>query len=208
MGKDAKLMEKIRLYIEGGLDTAGKEEVENLLRESREMFDFYIELKEALFLKGKGAPAPAGLEERIIGLATGRGAPHCSLIVRFLGDRVSVSSGGSEELKFYGAQAVFSSGTGSVPGPVTIERRIADRELTLVITPPEGDGGCGISATIADGEKLEAVLAVDGREIETLPETAETKIFKTRLPENSEIGLAFKKNNALLFTIGIKIRNS
>ena len=206
--EDAKLFEKIRLYIEGGLGRIEKEEVERRLQESRELFDFYIGLKEAIFLKGKGTKASTGLEEKIIGLATGRRTPHLSLIVRFLADRVMVSSGGSDELKYYGAQAAFAYRAGSAPGPVTIERRIADRDLTVVITPSDGGESFGISAAVAGREKLEAILVADGREIETLPDVSGQKMFRSHIPGGSDIKLEFKKRKALLFTIGLKLRKS
>ncbi len=203
-----KIFEDARLYIEGKLSKQDTLKFEKLLRESREMFSAYVELHEALFLKKKGRPATHALENKILDIVKNESVPQINIIIRFMKEKIIVSGGGNANLDFNAMIASFSYRSEDIPGPVTLERQIAGRDLKIIITPLEESGDFTISVSFKKSEKIEVLLLVDKREIETIPDISKKKMFKNRIHGNGKMQLIFKKKNNILFTINLQLEST
>jgi len=203
-----KIFEDARLYIEGKLSKQDTLKFEKLLRESREMFSEYVELREALFLKKKGRPATHAFENKILDIVKHESVPHINIIIRFMKEKIIVSGGVDTNLDFNAMIASFSYRSEDIPGPVTLERQIAGRDLKIIITPLEESGEFTISVGFKKSENIEVLLLVDKREIETIPDILKKKMFKNRIHGNSKVQLIFKKKNKILFTINLQLEST
>jgi len=197
----------MRLYIQDKLSKQDTLKVEKLLRESREMFSAYLELREALFLKKKGRPATCDFENKIIDIVKNQSFPHVNFIIRFMKEKIIVSGGGNTNYDFNAIIASFSYRSENIPGPVTLERQIAGRDLKIIITPLEESDEFTISVGLKKSERIEVLLLVDKREIETIPDISKKKMFRNRIHGNSKTQLMFKKNNKILFSVNLQLES-
>jgi len=203
-----KNFENLRLYIEGKLNQQESRNVEKLLLESRELFNAFMELREALFLKKKGRPATFDIENKIIDIVKNQPIMHINFIIRFMKDKIVVSGGENANLDFNAMIASFSYRSENIPGPVTLERHIAGRDLKIIITPLEENDEFTISVGLKNNEKIEVLLLVDKMEIETIPDISKKKMLRSRIQSNSKSQLIFKKKNKILFTVKLQLESN
>ncbi len=203
-----KIYENLRLYIEGKLSKQEKQKVEKLLRDSREIFSAYMELREVIFLKNKGRPATLDFENRIIDIVKNQPVMHINFIIRFMKDKIIVSGGGNANFDFNAMIASFSYRSQNIPGPVTLERHIAGRDLKIIITPLEESDEFTISVGLKKNEKIEVILIVDKKEVETIPDISKKKMLRSRIYSNSKWQLIFKKKNKILFTVNLQLEST
>ncbi len=203
-----KNFENVRLYVESKLNQQESRKVEKLLRESREMFNVYVELREALFLKKKGRPATFDFENKIIDIVKNQPVTHINFIIRFIKDKIVVSGGGNANLDFNAMIASFSYRSENIPGPMTLERHIAGRDLKIIITPLEESEEFTISVGLKKNEKIEVILIVDKKEVETIPDISKKKMFRSRIHNNSKSQLIFKKKDKILFTVNLQLEST
>ncbi len=204
------MLEKLRLFIEGKLPQEEADRVKKQIQESKELFHSYVELKEAIFLKKEGKPASRKFEQKILNIVKAQKAPHFKYIIRYLKDKVIVTSGGQDKLDFTGVQAHFDSSatyrSEDGPGPVTISRKLTGRDVTIVLTPIEDSKEFSLSVLFKKQEKIQVDLQLNQEEVESIPDTTKQKMFSIHITEENDIDLIFKKNNEIIFTINLKLQ--
>ncbi len=198
--------EEISLYIKGELSEDRAGFVEQRIRDSKTDFLTYVSLKEALFLMGEGKMASRKETELILAKVKKAQVPHIQIIIRFLKEKILISSSDQEELEYQGIMANFAL-RGSEPGPVSITRILDGREITLTLTPGAKKKDYFLTVNLKKPEKLKVILELDGEALETLGDISTKKMFETPLPKKGNIELKFSKGSKELFTVGLTLHS-
>ena len=204
----------LRLYIEGNLESEQIEFVEKEIRESKDVFERYIELREALFLSGRGEPANENFKERILDIVerekhatTSPSLPHLKIIIRKFRDKIIVLDGSQNKIDFRGVSASFAyRSSDDEAGPVSISRKIGGRELTFILTPVTPEE-YSLSVSPATNEPLEVRLYLEKKELEIIPDLSQKKIFNAYIPSNGSVELVFKKDGKDIFTVDFRMES-
>ncbi|MBE7412086.1 MAG: hypothetical protein L6Q54_05620 [Leptospiraceae bacterium] len=197
---------EISLYIKGELSKDRARFVEERIRNSKADFLTYITLKEAMFLMGQGKMATPKETDLILSKVIKAQVPHIQIIIRFLKEKILISSSDQEELEYQGIMANFAL-RGSEPGPVSITRKLDGRDITFTLTPGAKQKEYFLSVNLKKSEKLKVVLHLDGEETETTGDISTKKMFDTPLPKKGTIELKFYKKDKELFTVGLTLHS-
>ena len=198
--------DEISLYIKGELNDKRAKIVEERIRNSKSDFQTYVSLKEAMFLMKQGRSATSGETERILSKVKKMGTPHIQIIIRFLKEKILISSSDQEELEYQGIMANFAL-RGSEPGPVSITRKLDGRDITCTLSPGAKQKDYFLTVNLKKPEKLKVVLNVEGKETETIGDINLKKMFDTPIPKKGNIELLFFKNGKEIFTVGLPLHS-
>jgi hypothetical protein len=195
---------EIQNYIQEG---ARNTQVAGHLKECRSCFHTYVSLREALFYMKTGTPATRAEESQVLSLVHAQNRSTIQIVLRFLKDRVLVSSAGQETLDFNGVSAVFNYRGDQLQGPISITRTIGDREVTIVLTPSGGGEHFYVSVSLKKPEPLEVSLLVKGTEIEIIPDVSKQAMFDTNIDARGECTLVFRKDGQEVVNVGLSLEN-
>ena len=198
---------RIQAYIEGSLDELDAAVVKEEIQKSKELFNIYVELKEADFLIKKGKKASKTLENRVLKMVRQNSIPHYKYILRMLKDEIIVISGDQEKLGFTGVKANFAYRSETVTESVIINRQIDGHKLSIVVTPTESAKEFSIAVVFENNDAFDVSLMKNSAEIERIKDTSVQKMFASRIGGDSDIDLVFRKDGAVLFTVSLQLQS-
>jgi hypothetical protein len=197
--------DQILRFIRGELSPQDAEAMKEQIQNSRSDFMAYVSLKEALYLIDVGQEMEADERSRIIDMVTPKKtANHLHFLIRFLKDKISVSSADQSELTYQGIMADFSY-RGNNAGPVSITRRLDDKDITFIFTPSADNKSVFLSVKSSDAPGLSAVLVINDVETESLEDLEKQNSFETPIAHPMKIEVVFKKDKEKVFSIGITL---
>ncbi len=199
--------EKIRELIEGRLSTAEAEAVNAEIQKSNELFNIFIEIKEALFLMKNGSKASDQLKANILSMAVKKKVPHYKYVLRLLKNEIIVISGDQSNLNFTGIKANFAYRSENKTDSVVINRQIDGHKLSIIVTPVQDSREFTLSVLFENNESFEVLLMKNSKQIESIADTSVQKIFNSRLAGESEIDLVFNRNNETAFTVNLQFQS-
>ncbi|EKJ86171.1 hypothetical protein CLV96_3900 [Leptospira meyeri] len=191
-------------YIKGKLSFEESNFVKEQIQSNRSYFVKYVSLKEALYLMDVGHEAELDERSKILGIVKAKKMTHVQFILRFLKDKILVSASDQAELTYQGIMADFSY-RGSSAGPVTITRKLDDKDITFIFTPSSDNKSVFLSVKSSDSIGLSAVLAINNVETEILDDLEKKNSFETPLAHPMEIEVIFKKKKEKVFSIGLTL---
>ncbi len=192
---------EIQGYIEGSEDSVLKAH----LQECKDCFHTYVSLKEALFMMKRGEKVTAREEAAVLSLVRSQNRNHVRIILRFLGDRVLIASSGQETLDFQGFEAAFSYRGSNLQGPISVTRKVGDREITVVLVPDSDGKRFTVSLSLKEDENLEVSLFSGGEELEIIPDLTKQKLFDATIPSRGSCDLVFRKEGAEVCTVNLTL---
>lgn len=199
--------EEIHRFITGDLSIERRGQIEMILKSSREDFEAYISLREALYLLGSGPKPSISQEKKILGMMKkNSGIPHIQISIKSFLDKILVSSSDQENLEFQGIMTDFAF-RGSEPGPITITRKINGNQITLTFVPTPSGDGYSLDVSMSLEEELSVLLLVENEEWEVIRDIRHKSIFESILPLQGSLDLKFKKKGQIQFSIGIILHN-
>jgi len=195
---------QIQICVEGKADSV----LNKHLKECRKCFGRYFSMKEAYMMLDSAADKATPAEtQAVLSMVHGQNRNHVRIILRFVKDRVLLSSSGQEQLDFQGFEASFNYRGDSLQGPVSITRTIGDRKITIVLTPDKTTGQFLVSVALSEEEKLQVTLFSEGNEIETILDLTKQKMFDAAIPARGVADLIFKKDREELCTINLILKS-
>ncbi|MCG6192297.1 hypothetical protein LFX25_03460 [Leptospira sp. FAT2] len=196
--------EFLRNYIENKLSAEDRELVEYSLRESKETFLKYVSLKEALFLESKGQKIPKEVEDRLISsILPKKESNYLRILVRFKGDQVVVTTSDQNALDF---RSIIMSGDPSKQGPVSISRKILDRELTLTVLPSDHPEEQLLSLSLTKNEGVTAELFVDGVISDRIENLTNRQLFLPNINSSNSVEIRLIESEKVIFTLGLYLQ--
>lgn len=193
-------------YIAGTLEEKERVAVQEKLRSNRHWFEAHLELKEALLLSKTGTAASARLRDEVQRMVKRQRAGFVSILITIVKEKITISSADQSGQDFQGVSAEFALRGESEAGPVTITRKIADRTVTILLTPLERKESFGLSVVLAKPEKLTAKLIIDDVEKEIIQDISKQNAFETQLVSPCEVDVAFFHKDTEEFTVNLKLR--
>lgn len=194
---------EIQDYIEGNQNSAAKEH----LRDCTECFHTYVSLKEALFMMERGEKASTREEATVLSMVRSQSHSHVRIILRFFKDRVQIASSGQETLDFHGLQAAFNYRGDHLQGPISVTRRVGEREITIVLAPDGSDGYFTVTVMLQPDEPLEVALISENRELETIHDLSRQKMFDASIPARGSSDLIFRKHGQEVCTVNLTLQS-
>lgn len=200
--------EEIMDFVEKQLPKEDMERIQGIIHNSREDFQTYMSLLEAVFsMKTENRPTPE-FSHRIQEMAKSKASkPYVQLFLKFFEDKVMISSSDQEDLEYRGIMADFAL-RGSSPGPISITRTIDGREVVLSFTPSVDNQGYLLQTKLEDAQDLSCILFVDEEEWEVNRNLVDKRNFDSIVPLNCHVELQFKKKGELEFKIGVRLNSN
>lgn len=206
--EDDQISDEILLaYIQGSLTESNASRISEVIKVSKNTFLRYVSIKEALFLEHLGKDADSKREDFLVSRILPQEKPvnHIQIIIRFLKEKVIITSSDQSEIDFRSVMADFAF-RGSTPGPISISRIVDGKELTLLLSPGERVNEQLLTVKIIPASKLRCDLIVDQVRVESIEDLAKQSIFQTPLTSEQSIELRFYKSNELLYSINLLLK--
>jgi hypothetical protein len=200
--------EEILLFLQKRLSEQDMERVQEVIHNSKEDFQTYMTLLEADFLLKTEPRVTTDFSKKIKELAKSKASkPYIQLFLRFLEDKVMISSSDQEDLEYRGIMADFAL-RGSSPGPISITRTIDGREVVLSFTPSVDNKGYLVQTKLDNAQDLSCIMVVDEEEWEVNRNLVDKKNFDSIVPLNCHVELQFKGKGELEFTIAVRLNSN
>ncbi|EQA46040.1 hypothetical protein LEP1GSC050_2827 [Leptospira broomii serovar Hurstbridge str. 5399] len=202
--EDEHISEDVLLqFINGLLSYEEAEAVEILLRNSKETFLKYISLKETLFLESKGKKISKEMEDKIISsILPKRESNFLRILVRYKKEQVFVTSSDQAALAFEGFMTEFN-GISSASGPISISRKIIDREVTLIVQPGDNLEERLLSLNIERSKGIKAELFVDSQLSDRIEDLSQRQLFLPSINSSNSVEIKLIEEGKVFFTIGL-----
>lgn len=183
--------------------------IAKLIQSSKALFFQYVSLKEALFLESLGSKSTKRREDEVLQQIQEKTAhpKHIQILIRFFGEKVTVSSSDQEKMDYRGVMADFAW-RGSEPGPISITRTLEGREVTITLSPGEKDQEYLLSLFASPDKGLACQLFVEGELEEELQDVSKQRFFHTPLSNHNNSELKFLEKGKIIFTIGLFLQSS
>jgi hypothetical protein len=191
-------------YIEGTLEVWKRPEVEKFIQKSKSVFLRYVEIKDILFYKSVGKPMSKEMEAMLLDkLPTpNRILNHLVIRIRFLKDKIVVSSSDQEEMDYLGIMAEYAYRS-SEPGSITIKRKINGEEVSIELIPGERPQEFFLGVESNPGKNMNCELYEKEKLLETLVDVSRIKIFEHPVASTNKTDLHFLQGGNVVFTISV-----
>ncbi|MCC5813892.1 MAG: hypothetical protein JJT78_03990 [Leptospira sp.] len=191
-------------YIEGTLEVWKRPEVEKFIQKSKTVFLRYVEIKDMLFYKSVGKPMSKEMEAMLLDkLPTpNRILNHLVIRIRFLKDKIVVSSSDQEEMDYLGIMAEYAYRS-SEPGSITIKRKINGEEVSIELIPGERPQEFFLGVESNPGKNMNCELYEKEKLLETLVDVSRLKIFEHPVASTNKTDLHFLQGGNVVFTISV-----
>jgi hypothetical protein len=194
-------------YVMGNLSDEKREQIELAIKDSKEDFDTYVDLKEALYLLNYPQKIEKQTKSKVFDMITKSSlSNYIHYKIRTFQEKIFISSSDQVDLVFSGIVADFAV-RGSKPGVISVSRNIDGEDVRLVLTPIPDKRCYSIEVLYNTQDKINCILFVNGEEWEVARDIVSNPQFTSLIPENSELKLEFKKKQELKFTLGITLVN-
>jgi hypothetical protein len=191
----------------GNLSDQKREQIELAIKDSKEDFDTYVDLKEALYLLNYPQKIEKQTKSKVFDMITKSSlSNYIHYKIRTFQEKIFISSSDQVDLVFSGIVADFAV-RGSKPGVISVSRNIDGEDVRLVLTPIPDKRCYSIEVLYNTQDKINCILFVNGEEWEVARDIVSNPQFTSLIPENSELKLEFKKKQELKFTLGITLVN-
>jgi hypothetical protein len=191
----------------GNLSDEKREQIELAIKDSKEDFDTYVDLKEALYLLNYPQKIEKQTKSKVFDMITKSSlSNYIHYKIRTFQEKIFISSSDQVDLVFSGIVADFAV-RGSKPGVISVSRNIDGEDVRLVLTPIPDKRCYSIEVLYNTQDKINCILFVNGEEWEVARDIVSNPQFTSLIPENSELKLEFKKKQELKFTLGITLVN-
>jgi hypothetical protein len=194
---------EIHAFILGSLKPKEMVRVRRIIRTSKEDFQTFVSMREAIHLVKSGPVASSRIERQVLGLAKEKsGKSHLQYLIRILKDRVLISSSDQEILNYQGVMTNFAI-RGSSPGPISVTRKVEGNEITLSFIPTADEKGYMLEVQLGKPVNYSTVLFVADEEWEVIRDISKKSQFESVLPVNCELEIRFKLQGEAQYTIGV-----
>lgn len=191
-------------YVDGSLEVWLRPEVEKYLQKSKDVFQRYVEIKEILFYKSIGNPISQEMESKVLGMIPKkeRLLNHLVIRIRFLADKVVVSSSDQEEMDYLGIMAEYAYRS-SEPGSIIIKRKINGEEISIEFIPGERKEEFLLAIESKPGSNLDCELFEKSKSIEKIQNVSNRQIFQHPVTSTNQTDLKFYRNEEVAFTVSL-----
>lgn len=196
--------EILQKFVEGTLEVWIRPEVEKFLQKSKDVFQRYVEIKEMKFYESIGKPISKDMQAKVLDMIPkkSRILNHLLIRIRFLKDKVVVSSSDQEEMDYLGIMAEYAWRS-SEPGSITIKRKMGEEEISIELIPGERTQEFLLAIQSAPGKELDCELCEKLKPIEKLKNISNRQVFQHPVQSTNKTDLNFIRNSEIIFTVSV-----
>lgn len=196
--------EILQKYVEGSLEAWIRPEVEKFIQKSKDVFQRYVEIKEMLFYESIGKPISKEMENKVLNMIPKKlnSLNHLVIRIRFLTDKVVVSSSDQEEMDYLGIMAEYAWRS-SEPGSITIKRKMGGEEISIELIPGERSQEFLLAIQSIPGKDLDCELCEKSQAIEKLKNVSSRQVFQLPVRSTNKTDLNFIRNSETVFTVSV-----
>jgi len=200
--------EILQKYVEGTLEAWIIPEVDKFIKKSKDVFQRFVEIKEMHFYNSIGKPISKEMESSVLKMLpkTKSIISHLVIRIRFLTDKVVVSSSDQEEMDYIGIMAEYAWRS-SEPGSITIKRKINGEEVSFELIPGERNHEFLLAVESQPGKNMDCELIEKTSVIEILKDVSSKKTFQHPVSSTVKTDLQFIQNSKVAFTISLFLMN-